>query len=279
MKQSLSPLRYPGGKYKIYDKVKNLIEINEFGDKIYVEPFAGGFGIGLGLLRENIVEKVILNDFDSHIYNFWYAVINHPDEFIKKMMDTSITIEEREIQKKVYKDANASQIDDGFATFFLNRVNFSGIITGGPIGGFKQDGTYKLDCRFNKDRIKNKIKEISSLKDRIELYNYDAGELITFHLQERLHECFFNIDPPYVVKGYQLYTNYFKDEDHRNFKEKVEKHLSESVWIVTYDNCELVTDIYNGYHMVEYEILHNAGRSTKGKEIAITNIDKNCFIW
>jgi len=279
MNKSLSPLRYPGGKFKIYDKVKNLIEINELGDRIYVEPFAGGFGMGLGLLRENIVETAILNDFDPHIYNFWHTIINNSDEFLQIMMDTPITIEERERQKEIYDDVHAGQVSDGFATFFLNRVHFSGIITGGPIGGFAQSGTYKLDCRFNKAEIKNKVEQIALLKDRIELYNYDASELIAHHLQGRIQECFFNIDPPYVKKGHRLYTNYFKEENHRNLEKKISEHLGESCWIVTYDDCELIRDIYKDYHMVGYDILHNAGGSAQGKEIVITNIIKGQFAW
>lgn len=279
MNKSLSPLRYPGGKFKIYDKVKRLIEINKLGDRSYVEPFAGGFGIGLGLLRDNIVETAILNDFDPHIYNFWYTILNSPDKFIQIMMDTPITIEEREQQKEIYDDVYVDQIRDGFATFFLNRVNFSGVITGGPIGGFTQSGTYKLDCRFNKDEIKNKIEQIALLRNRIELYNYDAGELIVHHLHERIQECFFNIDPPYVEKGHRLYTNYFKEENHRDFERTIAAHLANTHWIVTYDDCELIRDIYKDYYMVGYDILHNAGGSVQGKEVVITNITKEQFVW
>lgn len=279
MNKPLSPLRYPGGKFKIYDKVKNLIEINKLGNRSYVEPFAGGFGIGLGLLRDNIVETAILNDFDPHIYNFWHTILNGPDEFLQIMMDTPITIEERERQKEIYDDVHADQISDGFATFFLNRVNFSGVITGGPIGGFTQSGTYKLDCRFNKDEIKNKVEQIALLRGRIELYNCDARELIAYDLQERIQECFFNIDPPYVEKGHRLYTNYFEEEDHRHFERIIAKHLGNTHWIITYDDCELIRDIYKDYHMVGYSILHNAGGSVQGKEVVVTNIAKNQFAW
>ena len=226
-----------------------------------MEPFAGGFGIGLGLLRDNIVQTAILNDFDPHIYNFWHTILNHSDDFLQLMTDTPITIEEREHQKEVYEDDNADQVRDGFATFFLNRVNFSGVITGGPIGGFTQSGTYKLDCRFNKNEIKNKLKQIALLRDRIELYNYDASELIARNLQGRIQDCFFNIDPPYVEKGHRLYTNFFMEDDHRNF------------------DCELIRDIYKNYYMVGYDILHNAGGSVKGKEVIITNIAENQFVW
>lgn len=279
MNKSLSPLRYPGGKYKIYEKVKNLIGLNELGVRTYVEPFAGGFGIGLGLLRDNIVQTAILNDFDSHIYNFWYSILNHSDDFLQLMTEIPITIEERERQKKVYEDDNADQVRDGFATFFLNRVNFSGVIEGGPIGGFTQSGTYKLDCRFNKDEIMNKLKRISSLGDRIELYNYDASELIAHELKGRIQDCFFNIDPPYVKKGYKLYTNYFKEDDHRKFERIISRYLGESYWIATYDDCELIRDIYKSYYMVGYDILHNAGGSVIGKEVVITNIAMNQFVW
>ncbi|MPM45105.1 hypothetical protein SDC9_91790 [bioreactor metagenome] len=279
MAKSLSPLRYPGGKSKIYDKVKNLIEDNTLGDKTYVEPFAGGFGIGIGLLCDDIVQTAVLNDFDSHIYHFWFAVLNHTDDLLRKIADTPITIEERDRQKAVYWNETADEVSDGFSTFFLNRVNFSGIIKGGPIGGFSQSSPYKIDCRFNKVEITKKIQQIASLRDRIELYNCDASELITQHLQSRIRTSFFNIDPPYVKKGRKLYTNYFKEEDHRKLERTITGCLCETRWIVTYDDCDLIRDIYEDYHMVDYSIQHNAGGSVQGKEIVITNIPENSFSW
>lgn len=279
MTGSLSPLRYPGGKFKIYDKVKKLIEANAFVEKSYVEPFAGGFGIGLRLLYDDVVETAILNDLDSHIYNCWYSILNNPNEFIEMMMDTPITIEEREHQKRIYEDVNASQIDDGFATFFLNRVNFSGVIAGGPIGGFAQTGKFKLGCRFNKNEIRKKIEHIALLRDRIELFNNDASDLITQHLKSRIQECFFNIDPPYVKKGHRLYANYFNEEDHRALKETISESLGSTCWIVTYDDCELIREIYRDYYMIGYDILHSAGGSIQGKEIVITNIPIDRFVW
>lgn len=279
MAKPLSPLRYPGGKFKIYSKVKNLIEANDLGDMTYVEPFAGGFGIGLGLLSDNVVPTAILNDFDTHIYNFWFAVLYHTDDLMRMIADIPVTIEERERQKAIYMTEDADRLSDGFATFFLNRVNFSGVITGGPIGGFAQDGAYKLDCRFNKVEIIRRIEQIALLRERIELFNLDASELMTRQLRERIHRSFFNIDPPYVKKGHRLYTNYFKDEDHRNLEKTIAEYLGETTWILTYDDCDLIRDIYADYHIVEYDILHNAGGSVRGKEIVITNMPKNLFAW
>ena len=279
MIKSLSPLRYPGGKSKIYKKVKNLIEIYGMGNKTYVEPFAGGFGIGIGLLSENIIQNAVLNDYDSHIYHFWYSLLNETDGMLRLINDTSITLEERENQKKTYKDKSADMLSDGFATLFLNRVNFSGIIKGGPIGGLSQSGKYKLDCRFDKKEVMRKIEGIALLKERIFLYNCDAGELISNYLKNTIKTYFFNIDPPYVEKGSQLYTNYFNESDHINLERVITKELKETPWIVTYDDCKLIHDIYSQYIIMDYKIQHNAGGSVIGRELVISNLPKDTFVW
>ena len=278
MAKSLSPLRYPGGKSKIYDKVKDLIVTNALCNRTYVEPFAGGFGIGIGLLCNNVVETAVLNDFDAHIYNFWYSVFNHTEDLLRMITDTPITIEEREKQKSVYRDSSADILSDGFATLFLNRVNFSGVIMGGPIGGLSQSGAYKVDCRFNKSEIVKKIENIALLKSRISISNYDASELI-INRQGKIDTDFFNIDPPYVIKGSRLYTNYFKEPDHRNLKKVIFEHLNNVPWIITYDDCDLIRDIYSQYHMFGYTIQHNVVGSVKGKELVITNISNDKFAW
>lgn len=279
MAKSLSPLRYPGGKSKIYEKVKLLIEANDLCNKTYVEPFAGGFGIGIRLLQDNIVQSAVLNDVDIHIYHFWYSVLNCTDNLIKKIVDTPITIEERDRQKKIYEDKDAIPVDDGFATLFLNRVNYSGVIKGGPIGGISQNGEYKVDCRFNKSEIIKKIQKIAKLKEQIELYNCDACDLIINRLIGTKENLFFNIDPPYVVKGSQLYTNYFKEADHKYLSEIINRYLHDIPWIMTYDDCSLIREIYSQYHLQEYYLLHNAGGSVLGKELVITNIPQESFVW
>jgi len=280
MAKSLSPLRYPGGKSKIYEKVRNLIVANGYEGRTYVEPFAGGFGIGIGLLCEGVVKAAILNDYDSHIYHFWYSVLSDTDNLLRLISDTPITIEERERQKLNYRDADADTLSDGFATLFLNRVNFSGVIKGGPIGGLAQTGTYKVDCRFNKADISSKIETIAKLKGKIKLYNKDAGYLIKMNLMKMKAPMFLNIDPPYVIKGSQLYTNFFTEGDHLNLQRVIVKHLdAEFPWIITYDDCPLVRDLYRCFHMEEYGITHNAGGSVQGKEIVITNLPVDRFKW
>lgn len=280
MANSPSPLRYPGGKFKIYEKVKNLILVNGYEDRVYVEPFAGGFGIGISLLVENIVPSVILNDYDSHIYNFWYSVIYDTENLLRLIIDTPISLDERQNQKRNYMDPDTDILLDGFATLYLNRVNYSGIIKGGPLGGIDQSGKDKIDCRFNKRDICHKIEKIAQYKKKIKLYSKDASDLIKKHLVKMKAPLFLNIDPPYVEKGSKLYTNFFTKEDHVNFQKVIVNNLDyKHPWIITYDNCSLIKFLYNKYHIQEYDIVHNAGGTVQGKEIVITNIPKDNFIW
>lgn len=116
-----SPLRYPGGKYKFYPWVKEILRLNNLLGCTYIEPFAGGAGLALQLLLNRDVKRIIINDFDQHVYTFWYSILNHTDRFCELIQQTPITVAEWDNQKAIY---SASETDDllqlGFATFFLN---------------------------------------------------------------------------------------------------------------------------------------------------------------
>ncbi len=279
MAKNVSPLRYPGGRGIIYEKIKRLIIHNKMEGITYVEPFAGGFGIGLALLYDNVVKNVILNDFDIHIFNFWYSVLNYTEELIGLIEKTPINLEEREKQKLIYNSIDSSILEDGFATLFLNRVNFSGIIKAGPIGGYKQNGKYLLDCRFNKKSIIKKIRKISKYKNRIKLMHLDAKILLRNLQYKKNNEYFFYIDPPYVVKGSMLYTEYYKKQDHYDFAEAVDYYLKDIPWVMTYDKCDLILEIYNKYKPKEYSTTYNVKNKGLKKEYVITNLKEKKFLW
>jgi DNA adenine methylase len=120
----------------------------------YIEPFAGGAGAALRLLYSGKVNRIVLNDFDEFVYKFWMAALYDTERLIKKIKDTLVDIEEWKRQRKVLINSQRkiprSDLDIGFATFYLNRCNRSGILSAGPIGGYNQRGKWKIDCRFNK---------------------------------------------------------------------------------------------------------------------------------
>lgn len=90
-----------------------------------------------------------------------FGILYYTEDFINIIKSTTIDIDTWHIQKNIRKNlTDYSILEIGFSTFFLNRTNRSGIIDkAGPIGGFKQNGNYLIDCRFNKESL---IKKNSS---------------------------------------------------------------------------------------------------------------------
>ncbi|NLP55289.1 DNA adenine methylase [Acinetobacter baumannii] len=262
-----TPLRYPGGKAKFAPFVKVLMEENNLsGD--YLEPYAGGAGVALDLLFSGYCKNIHINDFDPAIFNFWKSVTENTEKFLKLITDTNITIEEWYKQKDILANPeDHSQLEHGFAAFFLNRTNRSGILKGGVIGGKNQDGNYKLDVRFNKESLSKRIERIGKHNHQIKVYNYNALELL--HKVDNLlaKDSLIYLDPPYYVKGQGLYRNFYKHDDHvliRNALDQVN-----TKWIVSYDNCQEIKDIYQGYRQDEYDLNYSAYFKMKGTEVMI----------
>jgi DNA adenine methylase len=266
---TLSPLRYPGGKTKLYDKVVNLLKQNDFQDVIYVEPFCGGCGLAIKLLLSNDVSSIIINDINPAIYAFWDCVLNKTEELCSRIIKCNITIEERDKQILVLKDvSNRSTIDIGFATLFLNRTNISGILNAGPVGGREQAGKDKLDARFKKNVLKDKIIAISDKKQKISLYNLDVFDFVDKVLPKyESSQLFLNFDPPYVKKGQELYLNHFSLEDHRRLRDKISQ--CNQYWIVTYDYTQSILDLYSSFSYERIQLNHSAGTMKKGEEVVI----------
>ena len=260
-----SPLRYPGGKGKILSFMIDLIKLNKLEKIEYVEPYVGGAAVALGLLLNNMVSKIYINDSDKAIYAFWDSVLNYTDEFIQKIEKTPITVEEWRIQKSIYNNIEQhSDLDIGFSAFFLNRCNRSGVLKGGIIGGYEQKGNWKIDARFNKQDLIKRIEKIALHKDKIQLYNEDTADLLEKH-KETFKNCILYLDPPYYEKGYQLYKNHYKPSDH----EKISKLVKElnCYWVVSYDNVDPIIALYNDIPKREFNISYSAGKNRSGKEI------------
>lgn len=260
-----SILRYPGGKSQLYAVVKALIEFNAFSNHTYVEPFAGGAGLALKLLYNNIVPNIVINDFDPAIYAVWYACLNEPNELKRLISTTPLTIAEWDRQKAIYSTPNEHSIlEVGFATLYLNRTNKSGIIEGGVLGKRDQSGPYKMSARFNQDTLCKKISRIASHRDSISLFNLDAKNLLS-NLNNIIDgPVFLNIDPPYVKKGAALYRNFFREKDHRELSHIIS--LCSCPWIVTYDMCDFVRNLYEEYRCSQINVHYSANIKRSANE-------------
>ncbi|MEZ4946906.1 MAG: DNA adenine methylase [Cyclobacteriaceae bacterium] len=263
-----SPLRYPGGKGKLSKFIGNLVESNLLTDGCYVEPYAGGSSVALNLLFKEYVRSIVINDLDKAIYSFWYSVLYDTDNLCRMIHDTKVTVGNWEKQRATHKQQEgASLLELGFSTFYLNRTNRSGIINAGIIGGKGQNGHWKIDARFNKKDLIERIQKIADFKDRIQLYNLDACQLVNKISKKIPRKTLFYFDPPYFVKGKDLYTNFYKYKDHKLVSDTI-KELN-CHWIVTYDNQPEIKKLYTGFRKVEYSLNYHAASPKIGSELII----------
>lgn len=262
-----TPLRYPGGKGKLTEYLKLVIVQNELVSGDYVEPYAGGSGIAINLLLQGYVSHIHLNDINRSVYAFWYSVLNETDRLCEMITGTEVTIDEWYHQKMVQKNStDHSLLELGFSTFFLNRTNRSGILTGGVIGGKNQTGKWKLDARYNKEDLISRIERIYLNKDKISLYNSDAEMFIKNTLPCLPEKTLVYLDPPYYVKGQGLYENHYAHDDHLKIAELVQNDIKHP-WIVSYDNVSEIADMYKNAESIVYGINYSAQNRYEGSEI------------
>jgi DNA adenine methylase len=258
-------LRYPGGKSAIAGFLAETIR--ETGSKTYVEPYAGGAGAAISLLLNNVVDEIVINDYDKAVYSFWKEVTIHSKRFIEKLNSVPFTIEEWVREREIYRNPkNHSQEELGFAFFYLNRTNRSGIVKAGVIGGIGQSGEYRLDARFNRKALEDKIKDIAQHRNAITIYNKDGAEV--FEEFSNNENAFIYLDPPYVQQGKNLYLNAFQESHHKELGKKLLANKTAN-WLLTYDEDQLIKDIYRRGKQYLYSINYSAQNKRKASELLI----------
>jgi len=259
-----SPLRYPGGKRKVINFMKLLFLENGLVGSDYLEPYAGGASVALALLYDDYVDHVHINDLDDSVFGFWQAVLTDADTLCARIQDTRLTMDEWHRQRAVQADTSAQPLDLAFSTFFLNRTNRSGIITGGVIGGQDQTGKWKLDARFNKGHLIQRIQKVARFRSRITLTRLDAADLLLDWLDTE-QTGFVYLDPPYYVKGEGLYTNFYEHAHHEVIADLV-RRLS-CRWVVSYDEVPEILVFFTGYSTLPYTLSYSAADRYRGDEV------------
>lgn len=264
-----SPLRYPGGKSKIAPLIRLIMEKAEESRNIYIEPFAGGAGVALSLLIEGTVDQIVINDYDKAVYSFWRALKESPQELIRLIERTPLTIEEWKHQKNIYCTQNKKySVELGFSAFYLNRTNRSGILSAGPIGGYNQTGNYSISARFNREALISRVQEIAKYRSQITVYNKEIRSFINGIVPKYQEHAFVYFDPPYYENGQRLYKNFFSPTDHFDIAQSIITGVN-CPWVITYDDVPELRKIYAGFEQRQYNLNYSAANKGKGSEIII----------
>jgi len=263
-----SPLRYPGGKAKLFPFFAGLIEANNLFGCEYREPYAGGAGLALNLLAGGFVSRIHLNDIDPGIFAFWRTATRSAEALCSLVSAAQISIDEWYRQREIWRRPDRhSEIELGFATLYLNRANRSGIIEGaGPVGGYHQSGALRLDARFNKRTVIERIQLVRELAERISVTNLDALDYIQSSVGDG---DLIYLDPPYYVRGQRLYKNFYNHEDHQRISERVRGLIGN--WVVSYDDVVPIRALYEWATPLQLTLRYTAGNSAVGREVVFVS--------
>lgn len=262
-----SPLRYPGGKGKLAQFIKRIVCVNGLSDGRYVEPYAGGAAVAWELLLTGVVRRVAVNDISRPVYAFWSSVLNQTDELCRLVRDRPVTVDEWDNQKNIFRRPEATtNLELGFAFFFLNRTNRSGILNGGMIGGRGQTGRWKIAARCNKIELISRIEKIAMFRSRIEVTQLDAVDFLSQNVARFDNRTLIYLDPPYFEKGRFLYHDAYDAGDHVEIA-RVLKRLNGLNWIVSYDDVQPIHNLYAKMPWLQYSLNYSARNMIRGREV------------
>jgi DNA adenine methylase len=244
-----------------------VFRLNRLLDGEYAEVYAGGAAVALALLYGQYARRVHINDLDPGVYAFWIAARDRTAELCRRVREAKLNMKEWERQRAIQFSADPDPLDLAFSTFYLNRTNRSGIITGGVIGGKGQSGIWKIDARFNKSDLVHRIERVGRWASQINIYNLDGVDFLNKVAPTLPDRSLLYLDPPYYVKGQQmLYANYYGPDDHASVARRVSD--SPRHWVVSYDQTKEVRGLYEHFRSISYSIAYTAHQGYRGREIA-----------
>lgn len=273
----VSPLRYPGGKALLAGYIADVLEAHLLVGCTFYEPYLGGASVSLELLGKGSISNAVWVERDPLVYAFWRSVLTDPDGLCAAIDDLDVSIETWEgfqhyREVRTPRTRKYSVLELGVAGLFFNRTNFSGIIGAGPIGGRSQSSKYGIDCRFNKERIKEQIRSVSTYSDLITIHYDDAVDFMRKN-SEALSTgfCFTYIDPPYYSQGRKLYRYFYEEQHHIDLADFIGKQGYP--WLISYDDHARIKELYAENRIQPIYLDYNVKSSKRATELLISNIE------
>lgn len=264
-----TPMRYPGGKQRLAPFVAEIIQHNDGVGWNYAEPYAGGAGVGIELLLQGVVRRIYLNDSSRPVYAFWKSMLSDPDAFCRRISRASLTLDAWRKHRAIVREHRDHDLDEvGFSTFFLNRCNRSGVLTAGVIGGLKQKGEWRIDARFPRNELIQRIEAIADHRSKISVFNMDAEVFIEKRLNKLPQKTIVYCDPPYLARAKRLYLDTYAQEDHARIAGTIQSRLKRH-WIVSYDAHPEIHALYRKRRRFTYGLQYSAIRAYEGSEVFV----------
>jgi len=257
--KNVSPLRYPGGKTracKILDKIVidniNIKNINKI-----ISPFFGGGSFEFHMQNKYNID-IVANDKFHPLYCFWNQCKINKDELCTRLYN------EPKIKKDIFTNYRntiintTNDIDMAVKYFVINRCSFSGATLS---GGFSEEASVKRFTKSSIDRVNN-----------LNLSNFTISNMDFSDFIENNNDGLIFLDPPYYLeKQSKLYGNNGDMHESFNHEQLYETIKDYDQWIMTYNNCDYIKELYSDYTIIDAEWSYGMNKSKKSSEIVILN--------
>lgn len=281
----LSPLRYPGSKRRLAAHIDEILKLNGRTPELFVEAFAGGASVAIRLLQLGRVKKIGLVDLDPMVAAFWRTVFFDTKWLCREIAKIPVTLAQWETYRAMKPRSDRAR---ALICLFLNRTSFSGILNprAGPIGGYDQSSDFKIDCRFTRETLIDRIEKIAAYRDRVAFVWTKSWDQALTDVRAKQaagefpQDVFYYFDPPFFEKAEKLYTFYFQDADHvalRDALVAMTDHAREP-WVLSYDVADRLEELYGDRpESTHIELLYSmsgGGDRKVAKEVILSNLPK-----
>lgn len=204
--------------------------------KIYCEPFSGSFNTGLKLHEQGHINRLIYNDIDERVVNFWIQLRDNEDELLNNIENTYNKIEgmtDKEKEETLQKLSNSINSIDRATSEFIYReyLNMSG-----NNWQKRRPNIDKFDFYLCSEAFKD-----------IDINNEDYSLILQRYDSE---DTFFLIDPPYDISRVNTYYR----GDYRRFNhDKLAECIKQlkGDWLLTYNDNQHIRELYKDCNIQE----------------------------
>ena len=197
-----SPFRYAGGKTWLIPYVRAWLGALPEPPAVLVEPFAGGGGVGLAAIFEDLAERALLIELDEDVSAVWRATLLDGARLAERIRAMERTPAALRAAAEASPDGS---LEHALGTIVRNRLNRGGILAPGA-GRLKlgENGNGLLS-RWYPETLARRIEAIHARRGRVATVCADGlSYLARYAAYER---AAFFIDPPYVTAGRRLYRH------------------------------------------------------------------------
>ena len=246
----ISPLRYPGGKSRAVNALREFIPI---GTETLVSPFLGGGSLELSCAADGIT--VYAGDAFVPLINFWQHAKDMPVMLAARVQAYHPLKRKRfyTLQKRIMDMPD--NLEQAAIFYVLNRSSFSGTtLSGGMSLGHKRFTQSAID-RLRNFRAPNLHVECADFADTLAKYSDDLLYL----------------DPPYA-NGERLYGA--QGDMHDGFDHEGLANLlrERTGWILSYNDHPDIRTMYDGFDMRTPKWAYGMSGDKTSNELLILNV-------